>query len=622
MSRSKQTTVEFNGRSTPPEWAIRQRQLFDLMDRAAPRFVERYTRPDGTFIWRDEWPGMDGSDDAYESYLSFPLFYILGGSEEIHAMSRRLWTAVTWQFTQFGTVTREFDSYYDWMHHGEAYTFLHYFGLADPNHHVDRARALKFAGMYIGEDPEAPNWDPEHKIIRSPINGAKGPCFEMTAEDWVTHRENLSHYLSPYEDLPGIDGSDPFFTVDWMDDKVFAKVLRLMNERMVPGDVPLNLNATSLVTNAYLYTGDEKYRRWVLDYIQAWMDRTEANGGLIPDNVGPTGKVGERMNGKWWGGYYGWRWPHGGRVMLEAMCNAGCNATLLTGDPSWLDLFRSQADRLWEMRREEDGRLMIPNKHGDQGWFEYIPHASSDTLRLLMHAYAVGRQQQDMDRIGEQYGDRPFPQEQPLPRCGKAGSFRIHEWFEYTVGRNPDFAERALEITHAEMRKRLDRMDSESLDWTTWNDGPAWQDVHHWQNINPVVPEGLMQMAMGTPTAVYHGGMVHAAVRYYDPVAGRPGLPPGVGALVDEVETDHIHVHLVNTDILEPREVLIQAGACGEHTFTDATPDESSGDAAVPVSVDSKHLRVRLGPGAQGRLRVGMGRFAHRPSYEQPLFEV
>ena len=611
-------TMEVSGRSTPPDWAIRQRHLFDLMDRAAPRFVERYTRPDGTFIWRDEWPGMDGSDDGYESYLSFPLFYMLGGSEEIHAMSRRLWTAVTWQFAQFGTVTREFDSYYDWMHHGEAYTFLHYFGLADPDHHVDRQRALKFAAMYMGEDPEAPNWDAEHKIIRSPINGGKGPCLEMTAEDWLTHRENLSHYLSPYEDVPGLDSSDPFVKADWTDEAEFADILRLMNERMVPGDVPLNLNATSLITNAYLYTGDDKYRQWVLDYIQAWMDRTEANGGLIPDNVGPTGKIGERMGGKWWGGYYGWRWPHGGGVMLEAMCNAGCNATLLTGDPSWLDLFRSQADRLWEMRREEDGQIMIPNKHGEQGWFEFVPHASSQTLRLLMHAHAVGRQQQDMDRIEEQYGDRPLRQDLPLPGCGKAGSFSIHEWFEYTLGRNPDFPERALEITYAEMRRRLDRIDSESLDWTTWNDGPDWQDVHHWQNINPVIPEGLMQMAMGTPTAVYHGGMVHAAVRYFDPVAKRPGLPPHVAALVDEVETDHIHVHLVNTDIVESKEVLLQAGGVSEHEFTEVRRDDGE---AAPVAVNGRHLRVRLGPASQARLRIGLKRLAHRPTYARPSFD-
>ena len=50
------------------------------MDEAAPVYQERYTRPDGTFVWRQEWPGMDGSDDGYESYGNWPLYYCLGGS--------------------------------------------------------------------------------------------------------------------------------------------------------------------------------------------------------------------------------------------------------------------------------------------------------------------------------------------------------------------------------------------------------------------------------------------------------------------------------------------------------------------------------------------------------------
>ena len=53
------------------------------------------------------------------------------------------------------------------------------------------------------------------------------------------------------------------------------------------GDIANNLAATGLVTNAFLYTGDEKYRKWVLDYVEAWIDRTKANGGITPDNVGP-----------------------------------------------------------------------------------------------------------------------------------------------------------------------------------------------------------------------------------------------------------------------------------------------------------------------------------------------
>jgi len=107
--------------------------------------------------------------------------------------------------------------------------------------------------------------------------------------------------------VPGFDITDPFTKLDWNDDETFARILKLMNERMVPGDVPLNLNATSLITSAYLYTGDERYKTWVLDYLGAWRERTERNGGIMPDNVGPSGQIGERMDGHWWGGYYGWR---------------------------------------------------------------------------------------------------------------------------------------------------------------------------------------------------------------------------------------------------------------------------------------------------------------------------
>ena len=55
-------------------------------------------------MWRQEWPGIDGSDDGYEAYHNWPLFYVLGGSEDVHARSRRLWEAVTAQFTAYGQV--------------------------------------------------------------------------------------------------------------------------------------------------------------------------------------------------------------------------------------------------------------------------------------------------------------------------------------------------------------------------------------------------------------------------------------------------------------------------------------------------------------------------------------
>jgi hypothetical protein len=282
-------TIEATEVVVPPEWALWERRLIDVMNQAGPMFVQRYTRPDGTLIWRDDWPGMDGSDDAYESFHTFPLFYALGGSEEIHRLARYEWDAVTWQFTEYGQIHREFDAYYDWMHHGESYTYLFYLGLADPYSLKDRQRARRFAGFYTGEDEEARNYDPVHKLIRSPINGSRGPRLEISPEDWSTHRDVLRHFPAPFEDIPGMTGP----RAEWNDDEIFARILAVMNERMARGDVPLNLIATSLVTHAYLFGGEQTYKPWVLEYLQAWQERTAANNGITPDNVGLSGRIGE-----------------------------------------------------------------------------------------------------------------------------------------------------------------------------------------------------------------------------------------------------------------------------------------------------------------------------------------
>ena len=140
-------TVHTDGLIDPPEWALLQRQLIDTANEAAEAFVDKYTRDDGTLIWRDEWPGMDGSDDPYEGFSSFPLFYALGGSERVHQLAHRQWEAITRQFTDYGQIYNEFDAYYDWMHHGEGYHCTYFFGLSDPTIDRERERARKFAGL-------------------------------------------------------------------------------------------------------------------------------------------------------------------------------------------------------------------------------------------------------------------------------------------------------------------------------------------------------------------------------------------------------------------------------------------------------------------------------------------
>ncbi|UJR18347.1 hypothetical protein I4U23_005249 [Adineta vaga] len=69
-------SISLKNHMIPPQWALMERLLFDQLNKAAFEFVARYTRPDGTLIWRRDWPGMDGSDDPYEAVNDHLLVFI------------------------------------------------------------------------------------------------------------------------------------------------------------------------------------------------------------------------------------------------------------------------------------------------------------------------------------------------------------------------------------------------------------------------------------------------------------------------------------------------------------------------------------------------------------------
>lgn len=586
--------IELSTPSVPPEWAVWQRFLLDRLAQAAYEFVDKYTHPDGTLVWRDKWPGMDGSDDGYESFHNYPLYYALGGPEEIHYLSRKLWDGVTRQFTDYGQVYQEFDGYYDWMHHGESYVYLYSFGLADPTYAKHRERSVRFAGLYMGEDPNAPNWDDELKLIRSPINGSRGPRFVNSAEDWGTHRPVLAHYPLPYDDIPNVTES-----AAWDDDEKFPFILKALNTRMMRGDVPLNLTATSLILNAYMYTGEEKYKHWIVDYVNSWSERTRQNGGIIPDNVGLSGKIGEYMGGKWWGGYYGWRWPHGFFNLLESTTIGATNALLVTGDASFLALPRSQIDVVTRQGREENGSFVVPHKHKDDGWYAYRT-LNPKYLINLWYASELG---EDWERVTQHHD--PNTWNTIAYRKAKGDDNNERAWISFLEGKNPDFPVTVLRQNYAETLRRLEKIRN---DHTT----PDEQDVHHWQRLNPVITEGLVQLTLGGPGYIYHGGLLHTRVRYFDPERQRAGLPQDVAALVEKIDHEGITLTLVNLHPSEPRDVIIQGGAYGEHRFT------SVHDGDEKVAVNHKHFRVTVRAGAIGTLRCGLHRFARRPTYAAP----
>ncbi len=388
---------------SPPAWAVLERKLFDVMDEAVYPFLEKYTHADGTLIWRATWyNSRDGADDFYESSYNWPLLYLLGGGDHLLALAQRQWEAITRQLTHFGLVYKEYERGYDQFHQGESYIYFYLLCLADPTHAANKERAKRFAGFYLNEDPEAPNYDPEHKLIRAPHNGSGGPRwgFMDGAEPSYGWSPSMRVYGLPYADVPGVHQYD-----DLKNPASARRMGAVMQQRMGRGDVATNLMVTSLVANAYLFTGAEKYRQWIVEYVDAWWLRAQQNGGLLPDNVGLSGMVGEYMDGKWYGGLYGWTWPHGYYNIGMAATVAGANAFLVTLDQEYLDLPRSQYDAIVALGAMQDisglemslrhhwiGSLsadehaggeqpgnqefvtfVAPYRYGDFGWFDYQP---------------------------------------------------------------------------------------------------------------------------------------------------------------------------------------------------------------------------------------------------------
>ena len=587
-------TITGTRRTAPPGWAVLERQLIDAIDAAAPVFLEKYTRPGGSLVWREDYPG-DGvwADDLYEAFFNWPHYHALGGSGYTGTKSFEQWNAVTRQIEyDYGRAHKEFISDDDWFHNAENYIYFYHLGMADPTSRETMRRARRFAGFYLGEDPEAPNYDPRHRIVRSPFSGSRGPRASARFNDV---RYNIEHGHTTLG--PGWKPPPPEW---WEDEQLREQVHRRFDEVVMQGDVTVNLGIVPLVATAFLYTGEARYRRWIEEYAGAWIERTRANGGIVPDNVGHGGVIGETRDGEWWGGFYGWTGRFGHQMMSCAVTIAAEAALLVTGDAGYLELPRMHLDTLIAHAREEDGRLLVPHKHTSGGWCEFGPAAP----HMPVHLWAASMAGEDRQRLEALRRGREEEWAGVTQRPVRAADDRA--WTRFLAGEVPDYPERILQANYREVCNRLAKVLDDEQDPTTL-------DVHWWQQVNPVVTEALAQLTTGGPQPIYWGGLAQGRVRYYDPARQRPGLPPDVAALVTRLEADGMALTLVNLSPVEGRDVMVAAGSFGEHRFGKVVP--ADGEEAT---VDDGCFQVHLRPGAQVDLDIAMQRYAATPSFRFP----
>ena len=180
----------------PPAWAMLEQKLLAANSEACDRFAKKYLDSRGYLLHTPRWGTLDGPDDAIETFFNWTLLYAMGGSEPVLAHYKRAYEGHLRQYGELrtkltdlaknGAYYKEFITQSDWFHTGEGMRGFHFLGLADPNAENYRARVKRFAGLYMNEDPEAPNYDANLKIIKSIWTGSQGPMLrKATTYDWV-----------------------------------------------------------------------------------------------------------------------------------------------------------------------------------------------------------------------------------------------------------------------------------------------------------------------------------------------------------------------------------------------------------------------------------------------------
>ncbi len=576
----------------PPEWALMERALLRANSEAVEAFAAKYLDERGYLLHTPRWGTLDGPDDAIETFYNWTLLHALGGSDSVLELYKKgleghlrqygeLRTELT-PLAKNGAYHKEFITQSDWFHTAEGMRAFFLWGHSEPENPLLVGRMKKFMAMYNGEDPEIQNYDPEKKIIKSIWNGSLGPMLRRaTVYDWVGDpvpgKFHLLHNPARMEKLLDLE--------EW-----YPRMLAHCEEYLDSvGDNFLNLAATLLSVNAYALTGERKYHDWTVEYLDAWKERAAATGGMIPSNIGLDGKLGGAHGGQWWKGTYGWNFTiFDGELQQIAHRNyftsasfqGFANGLLLTGDQSYIDVLRKQMDLVLAAKKVENGKTLLPRMYGDpRGYkyngepefYQYEPITYSDRLAEI---YLWSMNREDLARVPLE--DEP--------------------WLAFLEGKNPAYPIEAMKADFEHIRERVEFMRND----------PTSADTRLADYLLRVVPPATDTLTQLTVGGYFPRGRIwvlHSRVRYFDPERRRAGLPQDVAALVHALQDDAVTVTLVNLNQVEPRNLVIQAGAYAEHLFTEA---------------NSSALTVRLAPGAGKKLTLKMKRYANRPTLAFP----
>jgi len=243
----------------------------------------------------------------------------------------------------------------------------------------------------------------------------------------------------------------------------------------------------------------------------------------------------------------------------------------------YVEVWRGMLKAVNANSKEENGQVLYPHMYGDNGWYSFTPEPYSQGA-LDVYYWSMA----DADLAY-------------LPRSG---------WIDFLRGENSEYPVHALRREFETIRRKVEgiRQDNSTPDTRMSDDTLRY---------NPAANSCLAQLMLGGLTP-RHGEPLHCRVRYFDPSGRRAGIPDDVASLVEQLSADEVVLQLVNTNPVEPRSLVLQAGAYAEHDLVAAR----LGDQTVPIG--RPHVVVHLAPGAGARLTLETRRYVNPPTFAFP----
>ena len=253
------------------------------------------------------------------------------------------------------------------------------------------------------------------------------------------------------------------------------------------------------------------------------------------------------------------------------------------------------------------GEKVYPTMYGDEGWYKYTPK-KYEVGALELYYFLMERE--DLKRLS------------------------ITGWLGFLEGTDPDYPERELQKDLDVLSRQMATMEKDAT-------SPDTRLADDSMKFNPARVGTLIHLMLGalhhiahetqfigTPTqdmqdyirhgkihakrTGHRGSLLHSRLRYFDPQKRRSGIPEDVAALVTKLSATETVVTLVNIDQVNPRSVIVQGGAYGEHQFLEV---DLNGEV---TPINHPFFQVGLAPGAGTKLTLRMKLFSNLPALAQP----